>query len=164
MDTHCIPKQFLRKIDYLSMVTKHHFYFICLLLQYFIQELHIALSHNCVNKMCLTLKSFIMCLYVIANLKNSCVKQTVLINPIPCFYCEIVVTLVESYKPIYSRSNGGKGIQLCVCFCWSKKRCRFFLPWQFSGFLVSDQTLYTFVGPKELLLMCVDSLHLLYWN
>lgn len=62
MDTHCIPKIFLRKLDYQSMITKQHFYFICLVLQYFTERLYIALGHESVNKMCVTLKSFIMCI------------------------------------------------------------------------------------------------------
>lgn len=48
--------------------------------------------------------------------------KTVLIYPIPCFYCEIVVPLVESYKPICFRSNGDEEIQSCVCFCLSKQK------------------------------------------
>lgn len=109
-----MPQNILRKLDYQSMITKQHFYFICLLLQYFIERLYIALGHECVNKMCVTLKSFIMCIYVIANLENSSVQQTVLIYPIPCFYCEIVF---KSDKPILGATVAKE--YSCVCVCLS---------------------------------------------
>lgn len=67
------------------------------------------------------LRKFYYVFMELLSLVNVCVRQTDLIYPTPCSFCEIIVNLVKSYDPIL----GAVGIEkynMCVFFVYQGKK------------------------------------------